>query len=44
MHKVTFLTVVRRLKFLSSQQRVDQYIAGTVIKSIEGTRRPTREA
>jgi len=42
--KSSVLTVVRRLKFLSSQQKVDQFTAGTVTKSIEGTRSPPREA
>ena len=31
--KSSVLTVVRRLKFLSSQQKVDQFTAGTVTKS-----------
>ena len=40
--KSSVLTVVRRLKFLSSQQKVDQFTAGTVTKSIEGTRSPLK--
>jgi len=42
--KSSVLTVVRRLKFLSSQQKVDQFTAGTVTKSIAGTRNLRREA
>src|SRR5713101_999618 len=40
--KSSVLTVVRRLKFLSSQQKVDQFTAGTVTRSIEGTRSPLK--
>ena len=36
--KSSVLTAVRKLKFLSSQQKVDQFTAGTVTKSIAGTR------
>src|SRR5438094_10215911 len=42
--KSSVLTVVRRLKFLSSQQKVDQFTAGPVTKSIEGTRSPLKGA
>ncbi len=40
--KSSVLTVVRRRKFLSSQQKVDQFTVGTVTKSIEGTRSPLK--
>jgi hypothetical protein len=42
--KLSVLTVARRQKFLSSQQRADQYIVETAIKSIADTRSPVREA